>query len=229
MNILLIVVLAILIIGIIVGWFRGFTNILFETATTLVAIILAIILCGPVAKAIIKNENLMGKLESKVSSALKLDEAANKVPSADELFKNVNLPSVITDKISSGLDEKTQNTAKAAAQATAQFVSRLIIYVACFIVVFIVAIIAIHLLDKFFDLINKLPVVKEVNALVGAAVGFLLALFVVWLFFAVVTLLSSTPFGASMMTQISSSKILNFLYTNNIPMQFITNKVNSLL
>jgi uncharacterized membrane protein required for colicin V production len=229
MNILLIVVLAILIIGVIVGWFRGFTNIIFETATTLVAIILAIVLCGPVAKAIIKNENLMGKLETKVSSALKLDEAANKVPSAEELFKNVSLPSVITDKIASGLDAKTQNTAKAAAKATAQFVSRLIIYVACFIVVFIVAIIAIHLLDKFFDLINKLPVIKEVNSLVGAAVGLLLALFVVWLFFAVVTLLGSTGFGASMLSQISSSKFLNFLYTNNIPMQFITNKVNSLL
>ena len=229
MNVLLIVVIAILIIGVIVGWVRGFTNMLFETATTLVAIIFAVILCSPVAKAIMKNENLMTKLDTKITQTLKLDDLANKMPSSEELLKNVGLPSVITKNIAKSLDGKTESTAKAAAQATSQFLAKMIIYVAVFIVLVILGIIVLHVLDSFFDLLNKLPVVKEVNAFVGAIVGLVLALLAIWIFFAIVTLLGSTPFGASMLESIASNPFLNFLYNNNIPMQFITNRVQNLL
>lgn len=229
MNVLLIVVLAILVIGIVVGWVRGFTNILFETATTLVAIIVAVILCSPVAKAIMKNEKLMTGLETKITKSLKLDDLANRMPSSEELLKNVGLPSVITKNIAKTIDGKTGSTARAAATATSQFLAKMIIYVAVFIVLVIVAIILLHVLDGFFDLLNKLPVLKEVNSLVGAVVGLVFALLMVWLFFAVVTLFGSTGFGASMLESISSNKFLSFLYNNNIPMQFITNRVQNLL
>ncbi len=229
MNVLLIVVIAILIIGVIVGWVRGFTNMLFETATTLVAIIFAIILCSPVANAVMKNEKLMTRLDTKITKSLKLDDLANRMPSSEELLKNVGLPSVITNNIAKSIDGKTESTAKAAATATSQFLAKMIIYVAVFIVLVIIGIIVLHLLDSFFDLLNKLPVLKEVNSFVGAVVGLVFALLVIWIFFAIVTLLGSTPFGANMLDSIAGNPFLNFLYNNNIPMQFITNKVQGLL
>jgi len=229
MNILLIVVIAILAIGLIVGGVRGFTDMLFETATTLVAIILASLLCSPIANAVIKNEDFMTKIENKVTDVMKLDELAAKTPSAEELFKNMNLPSVITDGIAKSIDSQTGVTVKAAAEATSAFIARMIVYVACFIVLVILAIIVLHLLDHIFDLLNKLPVLKELNALAGAVVGLVLALLAVWIFFAIVTLLSSSSFGMSMMEQIAASNFLSFLYNNNIPMQIITNKVGNLL
>ena len=229
MNVLLIVVLALLVVGFVFGLIRGFTNILFETATLLVAIIIACILCSPVANTIIRNENMMNRLTDKVYKGLKMEEVVNKTPSTSEFFKNMNLPSAITDNVAKSLDEKTGVTVRAAAEATAGFVARMIIYVAVFIALVIAAFIVIRILDHFFDLVNKLPVFKEVNALAGGAVGIVFALFLIWVFFALVTLFGSTPFGASMLEQISSNGFLSFLYNNNLPMLIITNSIGKLI
>ncbi len=228
MKYLVFIVIAILLIGIIVGVVKGFTNMLFETATTFVSLIFAAILCSPVANAICKNEKLMTGLTDKIASVMKLKELANKIPSTDDYLKNINLPDVIKDKIASGILSGASKTSLNLANATAEFIAKLIIHIACFIVLFILAVVVLKLLDKFFDLVNKLPGLKQANKLLGAALGLVLALFIVWIAFALVTLLGATSFGSSMLQAISDNKFLSFLYNNNLPMAFITKKVEGL-
>jgi len=228
MNTLFWIVLVILIAGLVVGLVRGFTDMIFETATTFVSIIVACILCSPVAKAIMKNENLMTKLNEKIYSALKLGDLVKKFPSGKDLLQNVNLPSIITDKVANTIDAGKEATATVVANNLTQFLSSMIIYVACFIVLVIVAAIALHILNSFFDLVTKIPGIKEANKLLGAALGVVLALMIVWVGFALITLCGSSEFGAGLLQDISENAFLNFLYKNNIPMQIITKKVEGL-
>lgn len=227
-NYLLLIVVAILIIGLIMGIVKGFTNMLFETATTLVSIVGAALLCSPVAKAIIKNEKIMTGLSDKIASVMKLKDLANKVPSAEDYLKNINLPDVIKEKLLSGALSGKNDTALNMANVTAEFIAKLIIYIACFIGLFIVFVIVLKLLDHFFDLLNKLPGLKQANKLLGAILGLVLALFIVWIGFSIITLLGATPVGTKLLENISGNKFLSFLYNNNLPMQFITKKVEGL-
>ena len=74
----------------------------------------------------------------------------------------------------------------------------------------------------------KLPLLKQANQLAGLALGAFQAVLIIWLFFAVVTIISGTEFGQSVFGYINSSKLLSFLYKNNIPMNFITKTVANL-
>ncbi len=233
MNILFIVVIVILAIGVLAGLKIGFTDMLFEMATTLVSMIAAVVLCSPVAKIIMQNEKMMTGLIGKINNVLKLKELAQKAPSAQDFLNNIAIPDVIKDKIVSGdmlqnFDNKTDVTVNAMADSVANFIGMVIIYAACFIVIFIVAIIALNILNHFFDLVNKIPGIKQTNKLLGAAFGLVIALMIVWAFFAVITLFSANPWGANLLQSIAESKFLSFIYNNNFPMQIITKKVEGL-
>ena len=82
--------------------------------------------------------------------------------------------------------------------------------------------ILLYALNKVLDVFAKLPLLKQANKLVGMALGLVQGILLVWLFFALVTVISGTEFGQTMFRYINESKLLSFLYTNNIPMNFIT-------
>ena len=88
--------------------------------------------------------------------------------------------------------------------------------------------ILLFVLNKILDLVAKLPLLKQANQLAGLALGTVQAILIIWLFFAIVTVISGTEFGQSIFGYINSSKLLSFLYTNNIPMNFITKTVANL-
>lgn len=223
-NYILLIVIAILVIGLVLGIVKGFTNMLFETATTFVSLIGAVLLCSPVAKAIIKNEKLMTGLSDKLASVMKLKDLAEKVPTAEDFLQKINLPDVIKNKLLSGDPKTSVNMA----EITSTFLAKLIIYIACFIALFIALVIVLKILDKFFDLLNKLPGLKQANKLLGAALGLVFALLIVWIAFSIITLLGATPVGADMLSKISENRFLSFLYNNNLLMLFITKKVEGL-
>ena len=62
----------------------------------------------------------------------------------------------------------------------------------------------------------KLPVIHGINKLVGLIFGFAEGLLVVWIFFFVVTVFAPTGWGGEMLSMISDSHILTWLYRENI-------------
>ena len=62
----------------------------------------------------------------------------------------------------------------------------------------------------------KLPVLHGINKLAGLVFGFGEGLLVVWIFFVVVTVFSPTNWGGEMFAMISDSRILTWLYRENI-------------
>ena len=114
------------------------------------------------------------------------------------------------------------------AAGVAEFLAKTILGALCFVLVFIIAMILLYALNKVLDIFAKLPLLKQANKLVGMALGLVQGILLVWLFFALVTVISGTEFGQTMFRYINESKLLSFLYTNNIPMNFITKTVADL-
>jgi len=235
MNYVLIVVLAILVLGAVIGWKKGFVDMLFGAVSMTIALILAIIIGPKISEFVQSNTGIMDKLTVKVSQTLNLEELAVEIPEPDVFIENLNLPAVIKDKITSAefeeklnLDKMAEDASEKMAEVVANFLAKTIITALCFVIVFIVALILLFVLNKILDLVAKLPLLKQANQLAGLALGAFQAVLVVWLFFAVVTVISGTEFGQSMFEYINSSKLLSFLYANNIPMNFITKTVANL-
>jgi len=235
MNIVLIIVLVILAIGAIIGWKKGFVDMLFGAVSMTIALILAVLI-GPRLGAFVQdNTGLVDKLSVKVSQTLNLEDLAIEVPEPDAFIENLNLPMVIKEKITSAefeeklnLDKMAEDASRKMAEVVAIFLAKTIISALCFVIVFVVALILLFVLNKILDLFAKLPLLKQANQLAGLALGVFQAVLIIWLFFAVVTVVSGTAFGQSVFGYINGSKLLSFLYTNNIPMNFITKTVANL-
>ena len=229
MNYVLIAVIAILAIGAIIGLKKGFVDMLFGAVSMTIALILAVIV-GPKLGGVVQgSERIMETLTVKVSETLNLDELAVDIPDADVLLENLNLPEVMKEKLSSaefmektGLDAATEDASHKMADAVALFLAKTIINALCFVIIFIVALILLWLLNNVLDVFAKLPLLKQANQLAGLALGLCQSVLVIWMFFAIITVISGSEFGQTVLGYVCDSKLLDFLYKNNIPMNYIT-------
>lgn len=84
-----------------------------------------------------------------------------------------------------------------------------------FLVSFLIGVIALHLLSKVVGLFSKLPVIHGIDRFFGLLVGALLGIVVVWLLFYFATLIPNTVVGAAILSQISASPFLLWIFDNN--------------
>lgn len=235
MNYVLIAVIAILAIGAIIGLKKGFVDMLFGAVSMIIALILAIIIGPKLGTFVQEHTGFADRIAVKVSQTLNLEELAIEIPETDVFIDNLNLPEVMKNKITSAefaeklnLDKMAEDASKRMAEVVATFLAKMMITALCFVIVYIVALILLYLLNKVLDVFAKLPLLKQANQLAGMALGLLQAVLIVWLFFAVITVIGGTEFGQTTFGYINGNKLLSFLYTNNIPMNFITKTVANL-
>ena len=62
----------------------------------------------------------------------------------------------------------------------------------------------------------RLPVLHGINKLAGLVFGFAEGVLVVWIFFFLITVFSTTEWGGSMLSMVSDSRILTWLYQENL-------------
>lgn len=78
-----------------------------------------------------------------------------------------------------------------------------------------------HWLAHALDLASRFPALKGPNKIMGAVFGVGKGLFLVWVFFVVLTLLGGGESGNMLLSSIEESPILNFLYQNNILLRIL--------
>jgi len=99
MNYVLIIVLAILVIGAVIGWKKGFLDMLFGAVSMTIALILAVLIGPKLGAFIQENTGMTDKLSVKVSQTLNLEDLAIEVPEPDAFIENLNLPVVVRRKL----------------------------------------------------------------------------------------------------------------------------------
>lgn len=84
-----------------------------------------------------------------------------------------------------------------------------------FLGLFIVTVIVLFIISRFLPFFSKLPVIRTADRFLGMLIGLLLGLLFVWLFFMIVSLFATTPFGVKMLAMIQENPFLVWLYQNN--------------
>ena len=162
------------------------------------------------------DERIEDSCEKKLHEIIgeKIDKT-KKEQNLDEL--GLDLPSGVQKKLEESR-EKVDGTLEKSGfyHSLAGRTSKLAMHAAAFIVVLLAALIVFHLLAKVLDLVNHIPVIGGVNHLLGAAAGFGKGILIIWIIFALVALLGTTPAGAAIASSIMRSPLLAWLYENNL-------------
>ncbi len=141
-----------------------------------------------------------------------------------EILESANIPMVFKN----GLLENNNNEAYKVLNAATfpeyvgKYLADIIIKMVSFLLTFVIVTILVRAVIFALDIITALPVIKGLNRFAGVLVGMLISLIVVWIGFFVVTLIYNTTIGQECFRWIGESKLLTFLYDQNIILEFAT-------
>ena len=198
------IIVAIILLFTFLGYKRGLIKVAIKLCTFIIAIIVAFVLYKPISNVVIENTGIDESIETAITDRI-LPEGA----SVDEEVELSNdLPSVIL------------KTGENSVQSIATSFSNTIIQAVCFFIIFIAVKIILKFITALADLIAKLPILKQFNALGGTIYGVLEGLFLVFVGFAIISLIAPL-IDVSILEAINSSTLGSIFYNNNILLNFI--------
>ena len=161
------------------GLFRALSGLLAVVVALVGAGIIAATFTAPVTKVV--TPLIAGHIEEKVENAMAVQSADSGVqmPEADtedpsaiqDLLAILGLDDEVRSRLAEEVQEKVRDTGASIAAAVVESMARSLIYGTLYILSFAVLLLLMKVLIGAMDLVLKLPLLRGLNTLGGAAVG----------------------------------------------------------
>ena len=204
------VILAIIVLCIILGYYRGLTGSLIKILSFVLSIVIAFVLFIPISNLVIENTQIDESLEQSIREMI----------IGNEQNEENNMPEAITDYISQKVEQAADDAKAAVVDSTSRDVAETIVKAGTWIVLFIVARILLIFLKFITSLIARLPIIKQFDKLGGIAYGLIEGLIIVYLLLALVSFIAPM-FDNSIITEIKDSFAGSIFYNNNLLLKII--------
>ncbi|MBR4573446.1 MAG: CvpA family protein [Lachnospiraceae bacterium] len=222
---LLIAVIIVLALGAVKGYRKGFLRLAVWFAG-LIAVLFIVTRISPyVSSFLINNTSLYTNLREKIVTAYEnrdSDDTATAVLTEpdreNDMIDSFGFPDLITNSL------KTNNTSEIYEKLAvslfrdyiAGYLSALSIRAGTFVGLFLILAVTELIVITAIKVLEKIPVLRTFNRLLGMATGITLSLVFVWIFFLAVMMFFGHSFGTWVFAQVRSSVLLTYLFNNNI-------------
>jgi len=209
------------------GYRKGFLRIVISLLGIILVIVAVTKISPYVSDYLINHTNTYDTVKQKVISVFEEDnEKLDNTISENQTLtiESYDLPDVIKNSLlKNNTDEMYQSlTATIFEEYIAGYLAKMIINAISFIGLFLMLGIFLWFVLFSADIIAKIPIIKGLNKILGAAAGALKALIIVWVFFFVVLIFFGNDVGDVMMTEVKDSTFLSLLFNMDILFQFIS-------
>lgn len=213
------VILAIVVLCIAMGYKRGLAKCLINVLAFFIAIVVASVLFKPASAIVVSNTQVDENIQTSIVNVFEKEEEEKKEESDKENKEEKNSP--ILDYISEKAKDATEEKKREIVNNTAKEISLKIIDVLCFIVIFLAARIVLIFLKVLADLITKLPLIKECDKIGGVIYGILQAAVIIFIGLALITFISTMTNEYTVLELINQSYVGSILNNNNILLKII--------
>lgn len=191
------------------GYKKGLTGSLIKLLSFAIAVVVALVFYKPLAKIIIDNTVIDDNIHIAIVETLNKNET---VSSNSNEKENTNFLQNIENSIQKQAEEaKSEIVEQTATQAT-----ETVVYAGSMLVLFIGARLALIIVNIFVKQVTKLPVIKQVDKTGGFVYGVAEGLLIVYIVFAIISLVSVVNSEGTVIKAISDSFIGNMIYNNNL-------------
>ncbi len=221
MNWLFCVVLLIILMCCVAGYKLGFLKMTFSAVSIIISIIITSMLTPVVTKSLRNNKNVYNYFYGIVSEAIDKDDESKKVVTGKQqadYIKNMSTTKSLKSSMlkDSGIDTYKEKGIEKFQDYLKDTFTNLIINIVSYFIVFIVVRLVIYILLRVLDVVGKLPVLEKVNKHVGAIVGLVQSLLIIWVLFAIIVIFSNASFAKSAHKCVKENTFLEILYDNNV-------------
>lgn len=211
------IIIAIVLLFIIVGYKKGLTGSLIKLLSFAIAVVLALILYKPVANTIIQRTQIDENLENAIITTFRSQEN-NQIKQEK---KQSNMPETIVNNINTQIDEATTEAKNAIVENTAMKTAKTIINIGSGILIYIIVRFILFIISIFAKQITKLPIIKQMDKTGGIIYGILEGMVIVYILLSIISLLSVIWNDNIIIQAITKSTIGDMLYNNNIILKLL--------
>lgn len=223
MNGLEITVIIIFVLFAVAGYFTGFLRMIYSLAAWVVIFVFVTFVTPYVADFIEGNTNLKPMIKEKCSgyiAEMAKDQIEEEAESYEDSFF---LPENIIKEITGPAGESIGGILEGSGiyDEIAEQISHYIIKGIAFFITLTLAGIIVFWISHVLNLVSHISLVQGPNKILGAAVGALKGLVLVWLIFYIIELCGTSETGRQFLQNIDESFFLSFLYDHNILLQIL--------
>lgn len=211
------IIIAIVLLFIIVGYKKGLTGSLIKLLSFAIAVVLALILYKPVANTIIQRTQIDENLENAIITTFRSQEN-NQIKQEK---KQSNMPETIVNNINTQIDEATAEAKNAIVENTAMKTTKTIINIGSGILIYIIVRFILFIISIFAKQVTKLPIIKQMDKTGGIIYGILEGMVIVYILLSIISLLSVIWNDNIIIQAITKSTIGDMLYNNNIILKLL--------
>lgn len=199
------IVLAIFIISVIMGYKKGLVNVIFNVFAFILALIITLILYRPITNLVINST----QLDEKITQTI-IDKGTIKSDLSDE-----------TENFEAYIGNYAIDTANNTIESLSQTIAQNVISIIVMLLLFVVSRIIVILLKFLFNSIAELPLIKQFNKAGGLIYGILRGVIIIYVILAIMFFIVSVNNNAFITNMINSSIITKIIYANNIIVNII--------
>lgn len=213
------VIIAILLLCIFVGYKRGLTGSLIKILSFVLALVIALILFKPVSSFVVNNTKVDDKIKDSIVQIFINQESETQ--ESEEEKEETTVAQPIMNYMNEQVEKSTAQVKSDAVNSVAIQISVLIIDIGVIILLFIIARILLIFVKAITNLITKLPVIKQFDELGGIVFGVVQALVIIYIILAIISVIAPIIGNYAITTLIGQSYIGSILYNNNLLLEII--------
>lgn len=205
------ILIAIVMVFVIIGYVKGLTGSLIKLASFIVAVVLALILYKPLSNVVMQRTQIDEKIETAIIQNFSKTENQNEE----------NMPTTLVESINNKIEKETTDARNEIVEKTAKSTTLTIMRVGTAIAIYLAARLVLFIVSVLAKGITQLPLLKEVDKAGGIAYGLVQGIVMVYVLLGIISLISVVWPNNPAVEAISQSYIGLILYNNNIILKLI--------
>ncbi len=205
------IIVGILGLSIFFGYKKGLTKCVIKILSFVIALVVAFILFKPVSNFVIKNTQIDDTIKEAVMNIVKEDVQEN-----GKVKEDTNLPDSMVNYINESIEKAVVEAKTNVVEVAAENISIMTVNVGVAILLFILVRIALIFVSALSSIITDLPIIKQFDKAGGILYGLLKALVIIFVLFALISLISPMIEQTGIVIAIHKSFIGSLLYDHNI-------------
>ena len=214
-----IIIIAIMASCIFAGYRKGLIGVAFHLVSFIIAILVALLLHGPISNFIIQNTQIDDKIEDMIvknTDPSRFEEGQTNLTKEEQ-----NMPKIVVNYIQEAIQDNVNNAKNNIEDVIAERIAITIINIATIIILFILVRIILIVINKIGDMIAKLPIISQFNKTGGIIYGVIEGLFIIYVLLALCLIIAPFIQSTELLSYINTSYIGKMMYNNNILLKFI--------
>lgn len=214
-----VIVLAIILLPTIHGYYKGLSNILFGFLATVVAVIVSFVLFKPVAMVVIDKTGIDEYFANGIYEILE-NQGFEDTGLIDP--NQTNISEQLVNIINKYIAEAIKKSADSVFQYVSVRLSHLMVNLLTMIFLIIIFRILLSFLKIVMDILASLPILKQIDKSGGMGVGFIKGFIIIYIVFAIFSVFSPMIENFGILGMIQESKLGSLLYNNNLILKIIS-------